>query len=105
MGINYESYDNDTNPSDDDYFAFVNWLRARTTHELRQAEGDPERQKQALIRYYRQGEQSNLTAGELIDFLGVSSPSILEMAGYTDEEGDAVMEISDSITDADLKMP
>jgi|SRR5579871_2473219 len=95
-------FDNDTNPSDADYFAFVEWLSNLTASELRESKGDPERQKQALCRYYKRGERANLTAGELIDFLGVSTPSILDMAGYTEEEGDAVMEISDTITEDDL---
>ena len=101
--MDYDSYDNDTNESDEDYFAFVEWLSDLATAELRQAKGDSERQKQALCRYYKRSEKANLTAGELIDFLGVSSPSILERAGYNEEEADAVMAISDSLTDDDLE--
>jgi hypothetical protein len=43
-----------------------------------------------------------LTAGELIDFLGVSSPSVLDMAGYSKEEGDALFVISDALTDEEI---
>jgi hypothetical protein len=100
--LDYETYDKDSNSSDADYTGFVEWLSNLTATELRGAKGDPEKQTLALCWYYKRGERANLTAGELIDFLGVSSPSILGKAGYTDEEGDAVMEISDAITDDDL---
>jgi len=69
---------------------------------LRVAKGNPELQKQAICRYYKRGEKANLSRGELIDFLGVSSPSIFDMADYSDEEGDATMEIASRITDEDL---
>ena len=101
--MGYESYDNDTNQVDKDYFAFVEWLSARAAAELREAKSDPAQQKKALCRYYKRGEQANLTTGELVDFLGVSNPSILEMAGYTEEEGNAVMCIWDSITGNDIR--
>jgi len=52
-----------------------------------------------LCRYYGRGERANLTPGELIDFLAVSSPSILDAAGYTEAEADALMKLSDSLTD------
>ncbi len=97
-----ETFDNDAYSSDDDYFAFVEWLSELTATELRQAKGNPEQQKQALCRYYKRGEQANLTPSELIDFLGVSAHSILERAGYDEAEGDAVMEISDALGDEEI---
>jgi Holliday junction DNA helicase RuvB len=98
--MDYETYDNDTNESDDDYFDFVDWLSNLTAAELREAKGNPEKQKLALCHYWQRGLQANLTV-ELIDYLCVSSPSILDMAGYSEEEGDAVIQISDSLTEVD----
>ena len=100
--MDYENYDNDTNPSDEDYSAFVEWLSKLTASELCSAKGQPEQQKQILCRYYKRGERANLTAGELVDFLGISSPSIFDMANYTEAESDAAMQISDGLTDDDL---
>ena len=97
--MDYSKFDNDADTSDEEYFAFVEWLSAQTAEELRQARGEPEKQKQALCRYYKRGERANLTAGELIDFLGVSSPSILDRAGCDEEEADALMQISDNLED------
>ncbi len=101
--MDYESYDNDTDPSDEDYFAFVEWLSNRTASELRQALGDREVQQQALCRYYKRGERANLTTGEMIDFLGVSTPSIRDRAGYNEEQGDLLMQISDALTEDDIQ--
>jgi hypothetical protein len=96
--LDYETFDNeDVNASDDDYAAFVGWLSQLAAAELREARGEPDRQKQALCRYYIRGERGNLTPAELLDFLCANTPSILDRAGYTEEEGDALMEISDSL--------
>ena len=46
--VDYENYDNDTNPSDEDYSAFVEWLSKLTASELGSAKGQPEKQKQIL---------------------------------------------------------
>jgi len=96
--MDYEAYDNDANPSDDDYFMFVDWLSRMTASELHAAKGDPGEQKEALCRYYRRGLLANLTAPELIDFLGTDTPSVLEMAGYTEQEARELMRISDGLT-------
>jgi len=101
--VDYETYDNDANDDDDDYFAFVEWLSELTAAELRRAKGDPQEQRLALCRYYKRGYRANIDPGPLIDYLGVSSPSIFDMAGYTDEEGDAATLISDGITEEDVR--
>ena len=36
--------------------------------------------------YFQRGEHEGISHGELIDFLGVSSPSVLDRAGYTNEQ-------------------
>ena len=101
--MDYEKFDNDADSSTDaEYFAFVEWLRTRTAAELDAAGTDVEMQKKALCRYYWRGYRSNLTPGELIDFLGVSSPSILDRAGYSEAESGAVMKLSDCLTQDDI---
>ena len=103
--MDYEKFDNDDpETSDEDYSEYVEWLSERTAVELRQAKGDTIRQRHALCRYYKRGDQANLTPSELIDFLGVSTPSIFDMAGYTDEEGDAAMVVltRDEINEVEL---
>jgi hypothetical protein len=101
--VDYERFDNDANESDEDYFAFVEWLSDLAAAELREAKHDPARQRQALCRYYKRGFRAHVTTSELIDFLGVSSPSILERAGYSAAEGDALMRLSDALTDEEIR--
>ena len=102
--MDYESYNNDSDPepTSEEYSAFVDWLSEIAASELRKAKENPEQQKQALCRYYKRGERANLTSGELVDFLGISSPSIFDMAGYTDEERDEAMEISSGLINEDI---
>ena len=103
--MNIEDFDNDADDSsDEDYSAFVQWLSQVTAEELREAKGNPDQQRQALCRYYKRGDKANLTPSELIDFLGVSRPSILDRAGYDEEDGDAIMHISDSLTYDEILM-
>lgn len=100
--MDFNKFDNDADESDDNYSAYVAWLSELTAEDVRRVKGSPEQQKQALCRYYKRGEQANLTARELIDYLGVSSPSILEMAGYTEEEGFTLFVISNKLTDDEI---
>lgn len=103
--MNYETYNNDSDPEPtrEEYRDFVGWLSEIAASDLRLAKGNPELQKQAICRYYKRGEKANLSSGELIDFLGVSTPSIFDMADYSDEEGDDAMEIASLVTDEDLE--
>ena len=101
--VDYENYDNDTNEDDDDYFDFIEWLSDLTAAELRAVKSDPAQQRLALCRYYKRGERANIDPGPLIDYLGVSSPSIFDMAGYSDEEGDAAMQISDGPSQEEIQ--
>lgn len=96
--MDYENYDDDTNESDDDYFDFIHWLSDLAALELREAKGNPEQQKQALCRYWKRGDKANVSPGALLDYLCVSSPSIFDLADYTEEEGDTAIRISDSLT-------
>jgi len=100
--MDFENYDKDSNESDEDYCKFVEWLSNLAAADLRAAKLDPAAQKQALCCYYRRGENANLTPNELIDFLCISTPSILDDAGYTDAEATAIMEISDKLTNDEI---
>lgn len=100
--MDYEKYDKDENESEEDYFRFVEWLENVTSAELRQAKGSIKEQEKACCRYFKRGYKANLTSGELFDFLGATSPSIVDKAGYSEEEGDALLQISDALTDEQI---
>jgi len=57
----------------------------------------------ALCRYLKQGLGAGFSTGELIDWLGVSSPSILDAAGFDDLEAAAAMELLGAISDAEIR--
>ena len=88
--------------SDEGYVALVRRLSDEAVEELRAARNDREAQRLALCRYYKRGLAANLTTEELVDFLAISTPSILDQAGYNDAEAEAVMTLSDSLTEDEV---
>jgi len=56
-----------------------------------------------IARYLAKGRFAGISQGELIDFLGVSSPSVLDFAGYTDIEQDQVMTLLGKLSDEEIK--
>src|SRR5262245_40755099 len=57
-----------------------------------------EAQRMALCWFLRRGSEEDFTQGELIDFLGVSSPCVLSLAGYPQEAARRVMDMLGDIT-------
>ena len=53
--------------------------------------------KQAIADYLEKGYSARLSSGELVDFFCVSTPSILDKAGYDEEEADAAIRLYDEI--------
>lgn len=92
----------DDNALDEEYLAFVARLREDTASALRAAKGDEAAEKRVLIRYWKYGPQTNLSPATLIDFLAVDTPSILDMAGYSDEEGNLIMQRFDSLSETEI---
>jgi len=84
------------------YAALADKITRESAQEFREAIGSPEMKKLACCRYLKRGALVGLSHPELIDFLGVSSPSVLDLAGYSDEEAQAVMDGLAHISDADI---
>jgi len=53
--------------------------------------------------YFKWGKNHQITTGELVDYLGVSSPSILDKAQYSEAEAKDVMELIGLITDEEIE--
>ena len=79
--------------------AKITELQAQATSDLRAAHGREDSVRDAILSYLREGYQLGLTAGELTDFFCVSTPSIVEEAGYADADGDVVVALFDQIHD------
>lgn len=69
--------------------------------EFKQVIGKEEKRK-ACCRYFKRGIQAGLSQEELIDFLGMSDPSILFLSGYTEEEELEIMELIGEISDSEI---
>lgn len=91
------TYDKEQNDSEEDYFAFCSWLEDKTADSLKASRGNTEAIKQAIVNYLERGYSAYLSSGELVDFFCVSTPSILDKAGYYEEEADAVIKLYDEI--------
>ena len=81
-----------------DYADRIERVCARASDELRSCRDDVLAQLKACCRYFESGEHEGISHGELIDFLGISSPSVLDRAGYSDKEALRVMELLRLIT-------
>jgi len=62
----------------------------------------PEEQRMALCWFLRRGAEEDFSQEELIDLLGVSSPCVLSLAGYSDEAAQRVMDMLGDITQDEI---
>lgn len=91
------NYDKAVSTSDEEYFAFTEWLEDETAIELKQAKGNEVAIRIAIRRYLETGYQAHLTSGELVDFFCVSTPSVLDKAEFSEDEADAAVKLYDEI--------
>ena len=73
-------------------------LLFHTADFLRASRGNIEAIKQAIVDYLETGYSAHLSSGELVDFFCVSTPSILDKAGYYEEDADAAVKHYDEIS-------
>jgi hypothetical protein len=88
--------------SSDDYDELVERICSEAAEEFRRCTADPSEQRRVTCRYFRSGSIADISHPELIDFLGVSTPSVLDRAGYSDEQAQRVMDMLATITDEEL---
>ena len=82
--------DDDGFPSD--YGERIERVCSGAASEFRACPSDLLSQLRVCCRYFQRGEYEGISHGELIDFLGVSSPSVLDRAGYSNEQAQRVMD-------------
>ena len=78
---------------DGDYEQKVMTFMRQAAKDFRRSAATEQEQRAALCRYFHQGATLDFSHPELIDFLGVSTPCVLDMAGYTDAAARRVMEM------------
>src|SRR5258708_18870723 len=89
--------------SPDNYRRIVGKLTNQAAAEFRQASQSIAEQRQACCRYFKRGELADISQPELIDFLGVSTPSVLDMAGYSDTDAQRLMEMIADISENEIE--
>jgi hypothetical protein len=89
--------------SPEDYERLVDAFTKQAAADFRQASLSTQEQRQACCRYFKRGEIADLSRPELVDFLGVATPSVLEMAGYSDEDAQRVMEMVADISEDEIE--
>ena len=76
-------------------------LLQQSAADFRACPNDELVQLQACARYFNRGYAGDFDHGELIDYLGVSAHSVLDLAGYTDDQAIRVMELLPLLADND----
>ena len=80
----------------------INRVMAFSSQEFSASEKSDSALGIVISRYLAFGKLAGISQGELIDFLGVSSPSVLELAGYTDDEQEKVMKLLGQLSDKEI---
>ena len=65
---------------------------AEASDRLRRAKGTEADEHDVLRWYFKEGEALGESQPALIDYLGISYPSVLDNAGYSDEDAQRVMD-------------
>jgi hypothetical protein len=86
-----------------DYERSVREFMRLAADDFRRSAVTEQEQRATICGYFRRGAAAGYSHGELIDFLGVSSPSVLDLADYSDEAAQRVMEMLADITDEELQ--
>src|SRR5258705_8347275 len=81
-----------------DYAERIERVCREAATQFRSCHDDLLAQVRVCCHYFESGEREGISHGELIDFLGISSPSVLDRAGYSDSEAQRVMESLTLIT-------
>lgn len=90
-------YNAEENESEEKYFVYIHWLEQETANNLRAAKGDKVALTNAIKQYLETGYKSRLSAQEMVDFFCVSTPSILDMAGFSEKESEKAIKIYDKL--------
>jgi hypothetical protein len=83
--------------TDAEYRSFIKPLIDSTVSALRLARESNKSPIQAITDYLQTAYAANISIGECVDYFCVSSPSIVESAGYSEPEQQQVIDCFDKI--------
>lgn len=81
----------------------INNFTEETAAEFKACAEDTTAQRQACCRYFRRGQVLGFSQVDLIDFLGLAMPSVLDVAGYLPDDAERVMELVGEISDQEIQ--
>lgn len=79
------------------YQALVAKLQDQAAARLREACDNLDSLREAITFYLGEGTRLGLSPSELTDLFCVSTPNIIEMAGYADAAGDPIVSLFDEV--------
>jgi hypothetical protein len=91
------------NPALDDQDEIVKNFIQETAIEFKACTEDTSAQRQACCRYFRRGQTLGFSQADLIDFLGLAMPSVLDAAGYLPDDAERIMELVGDISDQEIQ--
>lgn len=90
-------------PALDDHEAIVRNFKEQTATEFRACAEDLDSQRGVCCRYFRRGSSLGLSQSELIDALGLTTPSVLDLAAYSPDESERIMGLIGEISDEEIQ--
>ena len=85
------------NEEQDNYASLISDLQREASSRLRLARNGNSAVADAIMFYIQKGDQAGLSPEELVDFFAVSTPNVLEDAGYVGDAGDDVVALFDKL--------
>jgi hypothetical protein len=89
-------------PPLEDREALAQNFTRESADDFRENAENPEALRLACCRFFRRGLLIGFSQDELIDFLGLSTPSVLETAGFSAELEQQVMDMVGQISDGEI---
>lgn len=86
------NFDARTNNSPEDRAAFYQWLTDQTVAELQAARDNEEGLHKAVGNYVKHALAAYLTFEEIEDLLGISEPSIMDLAQLSEADEESIVD-------------
>jgi len=77
-------------------------LMEQTAAEFKACIDNPDEQRQVCVYYLSRGSLARLPQDQLIHRLGLTAPSVLDLAGYSSDQAESVMAMLKSISDEEI---
>ena len=91
MSLPSDNLSTNENGTPADWRERLDKVRQQAAADFRTCSSDSLELLRVCARYFQHGKQEGFDHGELIDYLGISSPSVLDMADFSESQATHVM--------------